>query len=326
MIMETMYPHVPAETLVGALWQRRFREYFLDSGEFCDDPFAVGEHTVRPERKCVAVCLFKQNVDNRSPHEFPVNPHWLARYWIGLQNVVDQLHSFPDWKLRIYVERDLWDAVHAAYAGHPRVELHRMRVNSIGGSPGSLWRFLALADPSLEMVLVTDIDEPLAFKQCYVRTFEMDTRAALGRIGPFVSDHQYLIAPGESEAKNYAMIGANCVMSRPRFFDFDIAAAMRGFLAHRRHMSTTDRPWAYSETEQPSVYNQPIGSHIYGWASHWYMYCFDERFLKHVAYYHFAKRSQLHTWAPRLPPSELNPEGACDLAFTQSFGNLTVFP
>ena len=325
--MEEMYPHVPAETLVGAAWQKRFREYFLDSGEFSDDPFAVGERTHRPQRKCIAVCLFRQNVDNRSPHEFPVHPPtWHTRYWVGLQNVVQQMQHFPEWKLRIFVERELWDEVHSAFADHPQVELYRMRVNSIGANPGSLWRFLALDDRSLDLVLETDVDEALTPKLDLIRTFEMDSRAAVGRIGGFVSDRQYRIAPGESAAKNYATMIGSCVMSRPQSFDFDIADAMRGFMAYRRHMSESERPWAYSDTDQPSVYNQPIGGHIHGWGSHWYMYCFDERFLKHVLYYHFAERSQLHTWASSVHPFHLDPEGASDLAFTRSRGNVSVWP
>jgi hypothetical protein len=325
--IEEMYPRVPAEMLVGGLWQQRFREYFLDSGEFSNDPFEVGERTCRPQRKCVSVCLFRQNVDNRVPHELPVDARvWHTKYWIGLQNVVQQMQLLPEWKLRIYVERDLWDEVHAEYAVHPQVELYRMQVNSIGGSPGMLWRFLALSDQSLDLAFDTDIDEPLMTKFDYMRTFERDSRAGLGRIGEFVSDRQYLIAPTESDAKNYATIMGGRVMSRPQLFDLDIAAAMRGFMAHRRHMCASDRPWAYSDAEHPSVYNQPIGHHIYGWGSHWYMYGFDERFLKHVVYYHSAERSQLQTWATRVPPSRLDPEGAADLDFTRSHGNVTVSP
>jgi hypothetical protein len=65
---------------------------------------------------------------------------------------------------------------------------------------------------------------------------------------------------------------------------------------------------------------------VYGWGSHWYVYGFDERFLKHVIYYHFAENGDIHTWAPSLPPWQMDPEGVCDLEHVRSRGNTTVFP
>src|SRR4051812_43665356 len=112
--IEEMYPPVPVEMLAGDEWQRRFTEYFLDSGEFDADPFEDATHTDRPHRKCVSVCLFKKSVDNRFPHQFPVREeYWEQKYWNGLLEVVRDMASFPEWKLRIYLERDLWDVGHA---------------------------------------------------------------------------------------------------------------------------------------------------------------------------------------------------------------------
>ncbi len=325
--IEAMYPPVPVESLVSAVWQRRFREYFLASGELTADPFQVSRLTERPQRKCVSVCLFKQNSDNRVPHEFPLDEErWRRKYWDGLLNVVQEMACLPEWKLRVYVERDLGEQVFAALGSHPQVELLRMSVNSVGACPGALWRFLALADRTLEVVLATDVDEPLGTKVDYIRSFEMDSWSSVGRIGGFVSDRQYLVAPGRSAARNYATMLGSRIMSRPARFDFDPAAAMRGFMAYRRYMSTTDRPWSYGAGERPSAYNAPTGAHVHGWGSHWYMYCFDERFLKHVVYYHFADSGTVHTWAPSLPPSRMDPEGVCDVRYVRARGNTTVCP
>ena len=325
--IEQMYPQIPVALLLSDEWQQRFRQYFLESGEFDDDPFHVLAHTERPHKKCVSVCLFNQNADNRVRNEFPVNENlWHVKYWEGLLKVVGEMESFPAWKLRVYIERVLWDKVLAELGDHPQVELYRMAVNSVGASPGTLWRFMALSDHSLDVVLVTDIDESLATKENYIRSFEMDSRSAIGRIGGFSSDGKYIVAPRESSVKNYATMTASLIMSRPARFDFDLVATMRGFMAYRKFYSTSDRPWAYTNDEAPSDYNQPIGGMIYGWGSHWYVYGFDERFLKHVIYYHFAEKGALHTWALSLPPSQMEPEGICDVQHVRSKGNTIVYP
>jgi hypothetical protein len=325
--IEEMYPAVPVELLVSEAWQQRFQEYFLDTQEFPVDPFEIQEKTARPHKKCISVCLFKQNVNNRVPNEFPVNEQtWKSKYWAGLLGVVADLAYFPDWKLRIYVEPALWYEVYLEFASHPQIELYRMAVNTIGANPGSFWRFLALADQSLDLVLETDIDESLRAKWDYIQTFELDSHSAVGRIGGFISDRHYLVDPPDSPVKNFATMIGSCVMSRPARVDFDMSAAIRGFMAHRRYYSQTDQPWAYSDSEPSSPYNLPIGSHIYGWGSHWYMYCFDERFLKHVMYYHFAQKSELQTWAFSSSPAQKDPEGLWDYEYVRQRGNTIVFP
>ena len=325
--IESMYPPVPVELLTSDDMQERFTRYFLDSAELAADPFEVTTRTARPHRKCVSVCLFKQNADNRLPNERPVRDDlWRAKYWDGLLALAGEMPHFPEWKLRVYVEDQLWGAVEAAFANHPQVERYRMRVSSVGAGPGALWRFLALADQTLDVVLVTDVDEPLTGKADYIRSFELDERSALGRLGGFESATHYLVDPPRSRVKNYATVIAGRVMSRPARWDFDVAAAMRGFMAHRRALSETARPWGYADGETPTAYNEPVGDHVYGWGSHWYMYGFDERFLKHVVYYHFARRGAVHTWADSLPPPRLSPEGACDLRHVRAAGNTTVSP
>ncbi len=322
-----MYPAVPVSLLVSKEAQQEFKRFFRDSGELATDPFQIDSHTERSHKKCVSVCLFKQNINNRSLNEFPIDGAlWNRKYWHGLLDLVGEMRHFHDWKLRIYVERNLREKVDAEFKDHPQVEIYRMAINSVGASPGMLWRFMALADKNLDIVLVTDIDEPLISKADYIDTFEMDSRFAIGRIGCFTHEGRFFIDQQRSTAKNYATIVGSRVMSRPSMFDFDITAAMRGFMAYRRSFAQASRPWAYAHSEQFSVYNQPVGAHIYGWGSHWYMYGFDERFLKHTLYYHFAKKGHVQTWAPSIAPSKTDREGFRDLEYVQRHGNSTVYP
>lgn len=325
--IEQMYPPVPASLLVSKEWQDQFHKYFVESGELEADPFKIVTHTTRHHNMCVSVCLFKQSPENRIPNEYPVDEgKWEAKYWKGLMERVAEMKDFPGWKLRIYVEKNLGERVHAQFAKHPQVEVYQMAVNTVGACPGMLWRFMALGDRSLELVLETDIDESLTVKRDYMLSFAMDHRAGLGRLGSFVSEKHFLIDPRCSVAKNYATMIGSRVMSRPEHFDFDLTAAMRGFMAYRRSRAASSRPWSYTDSEAFSVYNQPIGGHIYGWGSHWYTYGFDERFLKHVLYYDFAQKGTLHTWSSSQPPSQMNQEGVCDLQFVRAKGNTTVPP
>jgi len=320
-----MYPRVPVPLLLQETWQRRFRDLFLDSGELKADPFATTPLTQRGHAHCVSVSLFRQHVDNRLAHELPVDlGRWQRKYWSGLMRIVRELEAFADWKLRVYVEHDLGDLAHAALGRHPRIELYRMAINSIGGTPGMLWRFLALGDQSLETVLVTDIDEPLLAKQPLLESFH-HSPASLGRLGSFTSPNNYLIAPRESSAKNYPTIIASHVLSRPNRFSFNLAATLRGFMAHRKWHAATKRHWAYAADEARGPYNEPVNAHLHGWGSHWYMYCFDERFLKHVLYYHFADRGELYTWAPGIEPKAMSPEAQCDFRYTATRNNPTRF-
>ena len=320
-----MYPPVAVESLISDESQNEFHKRFIQSGEFEADPFEIAHIVKRPHVNCVAVSLFKQNVEDRVSGQFPVDePTWDRRYWSSLKRIAAEMKSLPSWKLRIYVERQLWDLVVSEFSDHAQIELCCMRTNSVGASPGTLWRFLALSDCDLENVLVTDVDEPLLLKQNRMETFLQDHEYAISRNGGFSDLRQYLVDMTHSSAKNYATIIASFVMSRPERFDFEISKAMKGFMANRRKQNEKTRPWAYADHEQPSVYNQAIGSHSLGWGSHWFGYCFDERFLKHVVYYHFANQGQLHTFANTLALDEMSPEGICDYRYVTDRGNECV--
>ncbi|MCH7872995.1 MAG: hypothetical protein IID33_14970, partial [Planctomycetes bacterium] len=202
--IQEMYPPVAVKSLVSEAGQRRFDDLFLESGELDADPFEIDARITRPHSKCVSTSLFKKNVDNRFADEFPFDEiTWRRKYWDGLNNVVQEMSRLPDWKLRVYVERGLYDETCLAFSSHPQVELYRMKSCSIGGSPGMMWRFLALADTSLDVTLVTDIDESLSQKSEFITSFE-DHDSSIGRLGGFLSDRDYLVSPHESDAKNYA--------------------------------------------------------------------------------------------------------------------------
>jgi Mannosyltransferase putative len=318
----SMFTPVPVSKILSDEWQDRFLQYFMESGEFDQDPFEFDPEITRPQSNCVSVCLFRKNSNNRHRDEFPVEESgWTQKYWNGLQGRIDEMSRLPDWKLRIYVEPDLWPRVYDQFRGRDCVELYRMRTNSVGASPGSLWRYLAFNDTSLDLVFATDIDESLLGKWDLVTTFAACDWSDLGRLGGFADPRDSLVSPGSSTARNYATILGSRVAARPRRMDFDLAAAMRGFMALRRFYAMTPRAWACSDEDSMSDYNRPFGNHAYGWGAHWYMYCFDERFLAHVLYHHFVGKSTLHTWANSIQRSSFTEAGRLDAEYAAERGN-----
>ena len=301
------------------------QEYSFESGVFTDDPFDFEEGILRPQENCVSASLFKQNANNRYKNEFEVDEAgWHSKYWLGLEMIAKEIRHFPEWKLRLYVESQLWDEVVNEFQANPQIELFRMQTDSIGADPGALWRFLALSDKRLRHVLVTDIDESLLPKRSRMETFIANREIAVGRFGGFSDPKNYIVDKAHSDSKNYATMIASSVMSRPELVEFDLAQAIKGFMVHRVKHSRTERPWSYSETDKLNAYNVTVGHHVYGWGSHWFMYGFDERFLKHVLYYHFANNQNLLTWASTLTPDQMNPEGLCDYHYVTERGNLCI--
>lgn len=320
--IEEMYPPVDVKELITDDSQQDFERLFIDSGVFADDPFEVCDAICRPHENCISASLFKQNPNNRRRNEFEVDDvQWTQKYWQRLERLTDELWQFPGWKLRLHVENQLWDRVVARFSNTPQVELFRMNTDSIGASPGTLWRFMALSDSQLQSVLVSDIDEPLIHKKCRIESFERTPNASLGRLGGFTNPQDYLVDKTSGLVKNYATIIASCILARPEQFNFDMADALKGFMVRRLKATRSDRPWAYSDDEKLSTYNCQIGNHLFGWGSHWAMYCFDERFLKHVLYYHFAKQGTLLTWASSLRPDIMSTEGLCDFRYVTEHGN-----
>lgn len=320
-----MYPPVSVDTLCSEDLQDAFQEAFIESGELTCDPYEYDIDRLRPHTRCISASLFKCHPDNTSENESDVDDaKWREKYWQALHARVAELRSWPDWKLRLYVEPKLWRDACESFGNHQQIELLRMRNNTIGASPGALWRFLAFDDRSLETVLVADIDEPLRRKKLIVSSFTHDDRSVLGRLGGFYCNNGYRVSSGRNDAKNYATILASRIVACPARFDVDMKSTMRGFMAYRRQDAMSERRWAYSKEELPTPYNRPIGKHAFGWGSHWYMYCFDERFLKHVLYYHFADRGQLHTWSPCAAKHPKSHEGELDFAYVVERGNTVV--
>lgn len=103
----------------------------------------------RPETRAVVGSLFR-------PNNAPTN--WRERYIVGLMKFVrdNMPRGFEGFKLVVYLDPQLEADIVPFY---PEVEFRVMKQPSIDHSPGAAWRILALSDMSLEIAVLTDLDD-----------------------------------------------------------------------------------------------------------------------------------------------------------------------
>lgn len=114
------------------------------------DMFAVDHvRNPRPETRAVVGSLFR-------PTNAPSN--WQERYVRGLGKFVREHmpRGFEGFKLVIYLDPELEEFVVPWYQD---VEFRVMKQPSEDHSPGAAWRLLALSDTSLEVAVLSDLDE-----------------------------------------------------------------------------------------------------------------------------------------------------------------------
>lgn len=102
----------------------------------------------QPQRLAVIGCLFR-------PKNAPTN--WAERYLTGLANFSKvHMRGFKGFKLVIYLDPALEDETIPWFAD---IEFRIMQQSSEDHSPGAAWRLLALSDPTLDVAVITDIDQ-----------------------------------------------------------------------------------------------------------------------------------------------------------------------
>jgi hypothetical protein len=299
------------------------REYAAEKpslvAEIRERYISVGE-TVNPivgVPNAVGVSLFRTRRDNTFRDQYPIkrrhSKRWLEKYYLRL---LDNIEWFPHgfdarhWKLVVYLCPESLKAllprhdVLATLSQYEFIEINIMRFPSVGHGPGALWRFLSMGDDRLDRVLILDIDEPWWHE---ANTWHRD----LGRYDkPYTRAHHmprdgfwlnpetpwYLDKAGH--AVNYATILSSKQLVRPRQLGLsDIGTLISAYVALRMERVESENPRSQLADDEPATpYNRPFKRHKFGWANHWYQYCFDERFLKHVIFPYVVKRGFLCTY------------------------------
>jgi hypothetical protein len=249
------------------------------------------------KKYCISVSFFCQNVNNTYVNQFgsidynDTTSKWYAKYYINIQKFIyDFIHSkyYTTFKLRIYLEKQL--DIFIPKLSNKNIEIYLMKNNSIGGTPGMLWRYLVFDDKNLEIAHVFDIDEKFNTLSKYIELFSMSNKT-LGRC--FLPCSQKYKIDKNSIAINYPVVLGGIISMRPNKNDISFNNISINYILYKMLRSKSKYPNLENDSDPETIYNMPINNHKYGWGSHWYMYGFDERIWKHLFFPHFVKKGEV---------------------------------
>ena len=248
--------------------------------------------------KVISCSLFCKNVNIYYENELPepdssIESKWYKKYMGVFLNTLDEFEKSEllnnGWKIRIYLANDLENTyINLLY--RPYVEIYIMKSSSIGAQPGTLWRYLVYSDNSIDMAAIIDIDETLDNIYKLINIFdEYPNHLLIKQYETSVQINKDL------DNINNAIIRGGGHIIRPKLFNLNIADIMASFIRYRMDVSKSSTPNLYGELDKENICNKSISKHIYGWGNHWFMYGFDERFLKHVIFYYIVEKGGIVT-------------------------------
>jgi hypothetical protein len=169
-----------------------------------------------------------------------------------------------------------------------------MKNNSIGASPGTLWRFLVFDDKDINIAFSCDIDEQFNVYIPYIDSFRQSTKT-LGRV--FQNYDHFCIVDKNSTVVNYPVVMAGMIGIRCKNIDFNFKSTCLNYIIYKMLRSNSQYSNLENDTDLQTIYNKPFNKHIYGIGSHWYMYGFDEKIWKHVFFPYFAKKGEIVSYS-----------------------------
>lgn len=297
---------------------RELRDRHREEIEAIEETYvALGPEPERrlPARNAVAISVFCAHRMNRYADEFPMDEKtlgdWLKSY---ADPLTENLARFPElfdtneWKVIAYVcpttlekLKPTHDIV-AELTEYPFVELQIMKHPSIGHSPGALWRLLSMSDTSLDELLIYDIDEPwaLPINRWHGEARTYDWALARGVHMPRDGFWVNLEVPWQREEgmNNYPPILCSKLNVRPLKLGIpDMSELISSYVFLRMRQSKTSNPVSQLHVSEPvTPFNRPTPLQPFGQRNHWYQYCFDERFLKHVIFPYAVEEGLVCTW------------------------------
>ncbi len=241
-----------------------------------DDWFEIDESHIQCKKDvCLSISLFNKNVNNTYEDEFPKSDGWKTKYYDSLIRNLDS-YEYTKMCINLYLANDLREHLHT-FLKYPFVNVFIMKSSSIGAQPGMLWRLMDLTNQRYKKVFVADIDEtwewiehfyPYSHKICTVNQTDV-----------LICNRPY------TPAYNFATIIGSHIMSNPSKFKYEAVDAIKGFISLCKKREKSRRPWCFDDTDEITLWNNPVGINIYGWGRITTGYGFDELFLKHVIYY-----------------------------------------
>jgi len=258
---------------------------------------------------CISVSFFCQNVNNTYPNQYGTidfydkKSNWYKKYYIKLSQLITDFSNkkfaktyLKTYKIRIYLEQQL--SVFIPDLNNKNVEIYLMKNNSIGGIPGMLWRYLVFDDKDIEIAHAFDIDESFELYTTYMGKFASSNKV-LGRC--LVNCESNYKIKKDSPAINYPVVYGGIIGMRPKLINLNLKDTMINYILYKKERLNSAHPNLENDTDLETIYNMPIGNHIYGWGGHWCMYGFDEKMWKHIFYPYFVKRGEVVSFISNTP-------------------------
>jgi len=254
--------------------------------------------------KVISVSLFCKNVDNtyeneRDSPDSSKNSAWYKKY---MQSLIDNLNSYENteyfkqkFKIRIHLANDLATHEYIDLLSRDFVEIYVMKTSSIGAQPGMMWRYLPYSDKSITLISVLDIDSPFDETSRFISAFNNYPNHIMLK-----SYNKPTLITGPTDPNNTDVV-TNAVilggqhMVRPKLLNIDISNVMESFIRYRMDKAESDTPNFYGDNASENVCNKPVGNHKYGFGGHWFVYGFDEGFLRHVMFYYIVNKGGMVT-------------------------------
>lgn len=295
------------------------------------------DRVIRPVNlsNCISVSFFCQHVENTYINQygekndcFDTSSDWYQKYYINFAKFVDDFNKsaefFPTWKIRVYLERRLDSFIDRILGLSEHLEIYYMKTDSIGAQPGMLWRFISFDDTSLDVVHCSDIDMDFSWAVPKIRAF-LRSNKTLGRYMAYYTCDGIIDQQNpETSPINYTVVMGSCISFRPKKSDFSIKQTVIDYILYRNERLKTDSPSEEFDDQNTQRYNKPIGRHSAGWGGIWTMYGFDEKYWKHIAFPHLAKKGEVLTWTDydaTILETIHAPNHKKDYEFTKSYPN-----
>ena len=253
-----------------------------------------------PKTNCISLTFFCQNNKNSYPNEFPninfknTNTDWYKKYVIKLLKFIDDFNIskyYSSYKIRIYLENQLEYFIPIFISKN--VEIYHMKNNSIGCSPGTLWRFLVFNDTDIDISFSFDIDESFESYINFIDFFTLSNKT-LGRYFP---NYNNIKLDLNNDIVYYSVVLAGFIGIRPKNVDIDFKSICVNYIIYRMLRSKSIYPNLEKDSDLQNIYNKSTEKYIYGIGGHWYMYGFDEKIWKHVLFSYFVEKGDVVSWS-----------------------------
>lgn len=244
-----------------------------------DDWFVIEKEYIQSKKKegCVSISLFKKNADNAFENEHPVDDDtWNRKYYHFLLSNLDKF-TRTDMCVNLYLANDLEQYI-PELLKYRFLNIYVMQSQSIGATPGTLWRFINITNKMYKTVYVADIDETWDW------ITDWETKGLNEKLSTLIAADGLIAEDPYQPAYNFATVIASHIRTIPEKFSFDIVDVMKGFIVLCKERERSSNPNCFCDDDAITFWNHPVSGRTLGWGRETTKYGFDEFFLKHVIY------------------------------------------